>query len=177
MPFWLSVILEILKLTIPALIVFATVYTILKQYLDGQYKLKMLDFQQSRQEISLPIRLQAYERLTLFCERINIPTLLYNFNSSNMNAAQMKVALMITVQTEFEYNVTQQMYVSPQLWEIISLAKDDVFNSIGIVYEKVAPNSDASTLSRALIRFYNERNLSGPEKALQAIKKEVALLY
>ncbi len=174
---WLSLLLEILKLSIPALIVFITVYNLLKQYLDGQYRMRLLDYKQNRIGASVPVRMQAYERLTLFCERISLPNLLYHFPAEGMNAAQLKLSLMLAVQNEFEYNVTQQVYVSDPLWEIIKLAKDDVFNSISIVYEKIPPHSDASKLTQGLIKFYNERNSSGPEKAVQAIKKEAALIF
>ena len=174
---WFKILLAILALSIPAFVVFITVYNILKQYLDGQYRMRLLEYQQSRSGMSMPARMQAYERLTLFCERISLPNLLYHFPAEGLNAAQLKLALMLSIQNEFEYNVTQQVYVSEALWEIIKLAKDDVFNSISIVYDKVAPHSDASELSSGLIKFYNERNSSGPEKALLAIRKEAALLF
>ena len=65
--------LEILKYSIPALIVFATVYTIMKKYMDNQYALESLKFRQGQNQDILPLKLQAYERLMLLCERISIP--------------------------------------------------------------------------------------------------------
>ncbi len=177
MPTWIAVILEIIKFTIPALIVFITVYQLVKQYLDGQYRLRLLDFKQKQQDTAMPLRLQAYERLTLYCERINLPNLLFINQEIGSTPAQIRYNLMIIIQNEFEFNTSQQIYVSPQLWEIEKLAKDDTLNSINIVYDKLSGSATAESYKNALIRFYNERDSSGPEKALSAIKKEVALLF
>lgn len=174
---WLSLLFDLLKLTIPALIVFLTVNNLLKQYLDGQYRINLLDFQQKRQGISTPLRLQAYERITLLCERINIPNLLLNYGDHSVSAAQLRLNLMLAVQQEFEFNLTQQLYVSEKLWEIVKLAKDDVLNSINIVYEQVSPSARGAQYTEALIKFYNERSTSGPETAINAIKKEAALAF
>ncbi len=65
---WLSVLLEIIKLTVPALIVFLTVTYMLKQFFGGQLQLKALEIQEQQNKTTLPLKLQAYERLSLFCE-------------------------------------------------------------------------------------------------------------
>ena len=174
---WLSLLFDLLKLTIPALIVFITVYNLLKQYLDGQYRLKLLDFQRNHQNTSTPLRLQAYERLTLLCERIDIPNLLLNYGDQSISSAQLRLNLMLAVQQEFEFNLTQQLYVSQKLWDIIKLAKDDVLNSLNVVYEQVSPSARGQEYANALVNFYNERKTSGPETAINAIKKEASLVF
>ena len=109
---WLEVMLEIIKITIPALVVFFTVYTLLKQFMEGQYKTQMLQFKQNQHKTTIPLRLQAYERLSLFCERISIPNLVLRLRNENMTAAELRMALMLGIQHEFEHNITQQVYVS-----------------------------------------------------------------
>ena len=174
---WWSIVLEIVKITVPALIVFLTVYYLLKQYLDGQYRLRLLDYKQQRSESATPVRMQAYERLTLFCERVDLPGMLLRTQSRGMTVSELKLALMLGVQQEFEYNQTQQVYVSESLWEIIKLAKDDVLNTVSNVAASIEPNADARKLSQALIAFLNERESTGPMIALKAIKKEASLLF
>ena len=174
---WLNLLFDILKLSIPALIVFLTVYTLLKQYLDSQYRLQLLTYRQQQQSVSTPLRLQAYERLTLLCERIDIPNLLLNYADNEASAAQLRLNLMLAVQQEFEFNLTQQLYVSEKLWEIIKLGKDDVLNTLNVVYEQIPPSARSNQYTSALIKFYNERNSSGPETAITAIKKETSLIF
>ena len=97
MPIWLATILEIIKITVPSLIVFFTVHTLLKQYLENQYKIRMVEFKQSQQKTTVPLRLQAYERLSLFCERISIPGLVIRLRMEGMTARELRLAMMIAV--------------------------------------------------------------------------------
>ena len=110
---------EILKYTIPALIVFATSYFLLKQYLGSEYELKALELKSKYSKDAIPLKLQAYERLLLFCERISIPNLLLRLKTKNMNANDLKNVMVISVQKEFEHNMAQQLYASQKLWDII----------------------------------------------------------
>ncbi len=176
MPDWLNVILEIIKITVPALIVFLTVYYLLRTYLDKQYQMRLLDNQQSRQETTLPLRLQAYERFSLFCERISLPNLLFRVRQDGMSAAQLRVSLLLAIQQEFEHNITQQVYVSNQLWEIIKAARDDTINNIEVVAETVDPKADGRELATQIFNLLERREKTGVDQALAAIKKEAALL-
>ena len=170
------VLLEIIKVTTPALIVFFTVYYLVKQYLASQYETKILDFKQNQHKTTIPLRLQAYERLSLFCERISIPGLVLRVRNENMTAAQLRIAMMIAIQKEFEHNITQQVYVSDNLWKIIKIARDDVVGVINQVYSEVDPKLDAKLFAQALFRFLEEREFIPLDKALFAIKKEAGLL-
>lgn len=172
----LSVLLEIVKTTVPALIVFLTVYYLTKQYLESRYNLQVLDFKQNQQKTTIPLRLQAYERLSLFCERISIPSLILRLRGEGMSASDLRLAMMISVQKEFEHNITQQVYVSDQLWQIIKIARDDVLNNINMVYGEMGPEADGLTFSRTMFEYLNKREMIPLDKALVAIKKEAGLL-
>ena len=176
MPVWLSTILEIIKITVPALIVFITVNQLLKNYLENQHKIKLVDLKQSQQKTSLPIRLQAYERLSLFCERISIPSLLLRTRKEAMTSSELRVALLLAIQVEYEHNITQQVYISDQLWQIIKIARDDAVNTISLVAESVDPKSNGKELANALIQILSNREVTGLDTALVAIKKEAGLL-
>ncbi|MEM9822393.1 MAG: hypothetical protein AAF985_15030 [Bacteroidota bacterium] len=173
---FLSVVLEIIKTTVPALIVFLTVYYVMKHYLANQYNLRMLEYKQNQQKNTIPLRLQAYERLSLFCERISIPSLVLRLRTENMKASELRLAMMIAVQKEFEHNITQQVYVSDQLWQIVKIARDDVINVVNIVYSEMNPEDDAREYSRAMFEFLQQREQLPLDKALVAVKKEASLL-
>lgn len=176
MPAWLSVILEIIKITVPALVVFFTVYTLLKQYLDGQYKAQMLQFKQNQNKTTIPLRLQAYERLSLFCERISIPNLVLRLRKENMTATDLRLAMMIAIQQEFEHNITQQVYVSDQLWQIVKIARDDTVNVINLVYNSIDAKTEGRQYASAMFNYLESRELISTDKALIAIKKEAGIL-
>ncbi|MCB0570364.1 MAG: hypothetical protein KDC66_11395 [Phaeodactylibacter sp.] len=176
MPAWLSFILEIFKLAIPALLVFLTAYYILKTYLDKQLQLKSAEIRQSQAQTTLPLRLQAYERLSLFCERITLPNLLLRVRRDNMTSGELRLALLLAIQQEYEHNITQQVYVSGQLWEIIKIARDESVNFVALVAEKIDARSNSKELAQALIHFLNQREATAVEKALLAIKKEASTI-
>ena len=176
MPIWLSAILEIIKITVPALIVYLTVHSLLKQYLESQQKIKLADLKQGQQGTTIPMRLQAYERLSLFCERVSLPNLLLRTRKPGMTASELRVALLLGIQSEYEHNITQQVYVSDQLWQIIKIARDDAVNTISLAAEAVDPKADAKDLAHILIDILTKRGGTGLEKALLAVKKEAGIL-
>jgi len=172
---WLEVVLEIVKITVPALVVFITVYYLFRQYLEGQQRLKAMELRQAQQGTTLPMRLQAYERLSLYCDRMLMPNLLLRVKRPGMTASELRVALLLAIQQEFEHNITQQVYVSDQLWQIIRLARDDSMDVISTAAEEVEPRAEADVLARAILDRLNQRGSLGLETALQAIKKEAAI--
>ncbi len=177
MPTWLAVILEIIKITVPALIVFFTVHTLFKQYLDGQYRLKAAELQQGRLSTTMPLRLQAYERLSLLCERIELPNLIMRIQPEDMTVAEYRLSLMLAIQQEFEHNITQQVYVSEQLWEILKMARDQTVEIINLSAEKLAPKANGRELSRLILSLPPEHLVGALEKALLAIKREASTLW
>ncbi len=173
---WVETILEIVKVTVPALIVFLTVYHLMKQFMQKEVALKNLEIRQNHQSSTIPMRLQAYERLSLFLERIGIPGMMLRVQEEGMSASQMRLALMVAIQREFEHNITQQVYVSDQLWSIISLAREDVMRTITTVYEQTNPNDSAQEFGKKLVKFISERGNNPLETAQSAIKKEAGLI-
>lgn len=169
-------ILEILKYILPALIVFLTVYFILKKYLDNQYKLELLRFKQSQLKDTLPLKLQAYERLAMLCERISLDSLSYRLSSSNMDTKSLSSAMLIAIQQEFEHNNSQQVYVSDKLWQIMTTAKDQIQKVITTA--SADPTTNGSTV--AFVEKAKEllAQTGDPvSMAKQAIKQELELIF
>ena len=173
---WLIALLEIIKITVPALVVFITVYYLMKTYLDKQYRLKVLEFKQSQGNTTIPLRLQAYERLSLFCERIAAPSLMLRLREEDQTNAALRMAMLITIQQEFEYNITQQVYVSDPLWQIIKISRDNTVMDINGMYEKVDPKGSSKELATVLLSQSESQSASSLNTALSAIKKEASLL-
>ncbi len=177
MPAWLVAVFEILKFTIPALVMFWAVQSLFKEFLQGQQQMRLMEIKQQQSSTTLPLRLQAYERLSLFCERISIPNLVMRLRTDGMQAGALRVALMMAIQQEFEHNLTQQVYVSEQLWEIIKLSRTDTVNVVISVAEGVDPKADANELVKALFAAMENREGAPLLTAQTAIKKEAGLLF
>ena len=173
---FLNVILEIIKISVPAIVVFLTVNSIMKNYLEKQYQMRLLEIKQNNKNTTTPLRLQSYERLSLFCERISIPNLLLRLKENNQTVAELKLKLLMTVQQEFEYNITQQVYVSDQLWQILKISKEDTMTIISAIAEKIDSKAPSTELAVALMNFLETQAGASVDKALLAIKKEATIL-
>ena len=168
--------LEIVKYTLPSLVVFATAYYILKKYLDNQIIEKRIELSKDLIATKLPLKLQAYERLLLFCERIRPNNLVLRLQTPNMTNQHLRDALLISVQKEFEHNLAQQLYTSKSLWGIIRLAKDEVLNQISLSSATVDNNGNASELTTKLISIQFSEQNDPVELAINAIKEEAKMI-
>lgn len=170
----MDTILTTISNTVPALIVFLTVYFLMKHFFEHQTKIRLFEMDDAKKGASLPQRILAYERLTLFCERIRLPNLLMRLSSSDDKAEGVLHALLISVQKEYEHNITQQIYVSENLWKIISLAKNDILNLINQVYAECEEGT-SDAFRRQLLSELHKMEISPVEQALSAIHSEAKL--
>jgi hypothetical protein len=165
---------DILKITIPALLVFLTAWILLRNMIRN-------DQDKRRQEIILqgsrtvtPIKLQAYERIVLFLERISMESLLVRVNMPDMSAAQLHSALLTTIRTEFEHNLSQQIYMSPQAWEVVNNARSNTVKIINSEAETMKPDASAIDLSKQLLGRVMELEKEPTKVAIEFIKQEVS---
>lgn len=170
------VILEILKFSIPALIVFLTAYLTLKNYLNNQLQLQQMKMNASYSDSTRTMKIQAYERLMLFCDRMDIVNLTTRVYNPDMNADELKQALLISLQRELEHNSAQQIYTSEPLWKIISEAKDASGKIIRAAAANTPKNAPASDLLKAITANMDKINVNPSEQAKNAIRSEAAVL-
>ena len=166
--------LEILKYTVPALVVLATAYYLLRQYLNAEYNMKALELKAKYSKDAIPLKLQAYERLLLFCDRISIPNLLLRLRNTDMSGEALKSAMIISVQKEFEHNIAQQLYTSQKLWDIITLTKNDVISMINST--PVTSSDSAKSLADTLLQKMQSMGKDPVALANAAIKEEAKII-
>lgn len=120
-----------------------------------------------------PLQLQAYERLVMLTERISIPNLVSRANQPGLDARQMQRLLIDSIKQEYEYNTTQQIYVSPVAWEAVKNLKDQnmlIINQIGSAIPAEATGTD---LNRALLEFtMTQKKGSLHEVVMEALNYE-----
>lgn len=173
----MNAMLEILKYTVPALIVFATVYFMMKQYLKQQHDLAAMQMRREQYDNTLPLKLQAYERLALFCERISADNLTYRLSNSSSSAGSLSNAMIIAIQQEWEHNLSQQIYVSDKLWEIISLAKQNMQALVTEASDQVGADASAGLFVTKLMTLVGTQKLDPLQEARKGLKEETQLLF
>ena len=100
-----------------------------------------------------PLQLQAYERLVMLAERIALPNLVSRANMGGMNAREMQLLLLESTKQEYEYNATQQIYVSPVAWEAVRNLKDQNMLIINQVAASLPPEASGVDLNRQILEF------------------------
>ena len=132
----LSKILELLSFTIPAIITGLVAMYFFKTYTDNEDKRRSFRLRMENQKQSLPLRLQAYERLTLFLERISLNKLLIRIKPVGKDPDKYSHQLISIVEQEFEHNLAQQIYVSETAWKAVVTSKTLIIKIIRSTSEK-----------------------------------------
>lgn len=165
----------ILGFTLPSLIVFLAVYFTFRQYHQQQLRMQMLESRKVKDQVTLPLKLQAYERLILLCERIDFGDLTLRLKTPETSARELQAALLIAVQQEFEHNLTQQLYISPELWQVLIAAKNKTMDFITLAGEKLAENASSDEFAVSLFNLISNEASLPSQIGKKAIKTEAAL--
>jgi hypothetical protein len=121
---------------------------------------------------SVPLQLQAYERLILLADRIALPNLISRTNQPGLNVREMQSLLAQTVRQEFDYNITQQIYVSPEAWEAIRNLKEQNLLIINQVASYLPETASGQDLNKSLL----EMVMQNPKASLHHLVSD-ALSY
>ena len=163
---------EILKYVLPSLVVLAASIYLVKAFLDNEETRKLAQIKLDVQKISLPVRMQAYERLVLLLERLQLSGLLLRNNAPGMNSAGFQNALLQSVRDEFDHNLSQQLYVSSLAWEKVKNAREETIKLIHTAASKVDPEASSSELARQILVHDMEIVSSACDQALDFLKAE-----
>ena len=114
---------------------------------------------------SIPLQLQAYERLVLLTERVALPNLISRLNQPGISAYEMKIILTENIKQEFEYNSTQQLYVSPVGWDAVRNLKEQNIMTVNQVASTLPPTASAADLNKRILEII----MSQPNGALHEL--------
>jgi hypothetical protein len=123
-------LLEIATYTLPAIITGGVAFGLLHKFFKNEENKRKFELLRENQRLGLPIRLQAYERIVLFLERINPINLMMRVEPNSLDAQNYATLLIHTIQTEYEHNIAQQIYFTHESWEIILKAKNSIITQI-----------------------------------------------
>jgi hypothetical protein len=169
---------EVLKYTLPALIVFLTAYALHTRYLKNEAAAKTLELRMKRDKEITMLRLQAYERLALFLERINPVSVIGRVRTPDMLATELQYAIVKNIREEFEYNLSQQVYVGPETWEVIVASKEEILKLVNLIGNQMPSDASAGMFINALVTGITNANAKLPtEHALSILKQECRTLF
>lgn len=168
---------EILKYILPSLIVLATAYYLLRLFLNKEAEKNQVNLRLDMQKISLPVRMQAYERLVLLLERIEPASLLIRTNQPGMTAQQLQTNLIQSIRSEYEHNLSQQLYVSAKSWELVRNAREETVKRINTAAMNLP--ADATSADLASLILINDLDVSNSavKNALDTLKAEARINF
>ncbi|MBK6830488.1 MAG: hypothetical protein IPG92_06995 [Flavobacteriales bacterium] len=170
-------IVQVLVAVLPSLVVFLTAFYLIKQFMGARTSERMLELKKDDHKHVLPLRLQAYERITLLLERIQPGPLVLRVHTSRMDAGDLHAALVSTIREEYEHNVTQQIYMSDRAWAKVKQAKEETIRLVNFSYQQIGTSSSATELSRGIFESTARLSHTPSQEALVVIKDEVRRLF
>ena len=151
-------------------------YLLTKRYFDNQQKTQMLQMRidEHREAVKLvtPIRLQAYERMALYLERISPDSLVLRCYQPGMDTKLLQGVMTKTIRDEWEHNLSQQVYISSEAWRRIRQAKDEMMGVINSAAITIPEDADPTRLASAIFATTTEGQLP-TASALEFLKQEM----
>lgn len=166
-------ILEILKYVLPSVVTFLTAWFIIRQFIENEQKKRLIEIRMHGMQSITPVRLQAYERVVLLVERISLQSLVLRVNEPNLSASELHARLVNTVRQEYDHNLSQQLYMSAEAWELIRNAKEEVIKVINGCAGRMGDEATSRDLATEILEESIRIKQPMTVKALDFIKKEV----
>lgn len=169
----MEALIEFGKILLPASVVLYAVYLMVRAFIAKEIELKRLDIRGRSLETILPVRLQAYERMTLFLERISPQNLLVRLNNPAYSAKDFHKILLDEIRNEFNHNVSQQVYMSEDVWNMVKNAKEDLIIQINGASEMMKEDATGIDLARQIFQGTIDKKVEPIAHALSELKKEI----
>ncbi|MDQ1089428.1 MULTISPECIES: hypothetical protein [unclassified Siphonobacter] len=172
-----DLISDLIKVALPAGFVLYAFYLTIKAFLNKQLIEQQQNAQGEALKQVLPLRLQAYERLTLLLERISPNSLLIRNAGQAITAVELQQLLLAEIRQEFQHNVAQQIYISHENWERLRLTVQEVTSLINRSASEVPAEAPALDLARKISELSVGRPMEVWQETLNAIKQEAQKIW
>lgn len=173
----MEMVYDLLKITLPALIVLYVAYLMVRAFLQKQLEEVALGVRQKNQEVVVPIRLQAYERIVLLLERISPSNLLSRLSSSDYTAEEFQQILIHEIRNEMNHNLSQQVYMSDTAWTYVSTAIEQTISLINSSSNGLEGKGSGMDLAKAVLINGEGEEVNAPQQAIQYIKGEIQEIF
>lgn len=168
---------DLIKILIPAAVVLYAMYLVVKSFLNKDFERRLVEMKMKNTDIILPIRLQAYERMALFLERISLNNLVVMMNQPGLSSGQFQQMLVGQVREEFNHNLSQQIYMSDHAWKLVKQSRDEVIGLINNAGKSLPPEAKSVDLAKNIFDELMKRNEDPVNPALVFLKSEIQKVF
>ena len=173
----MEILIELLKISLPAIIVSYALFLIVRAFISKELDKVRLETVMKAKEPIIPIRLQAYERMCLFLERIAPGNVIQRLNASRLSARELHTLILRDIREEFNHNLSQQLYMSEIAWKNIKLAMETNISLINEAAENLSKEATNMDLVRSIMDKHFQVENDNIEIALAFVKAEIQELF
>ena len=173
----MEVFLDVVRSVFPAVLMLILAYLMLTSFMENDERRRKSELRRAAQNQALPVRMQAYERLTLLLERIAPNSLLVRVQPGTLSAREYHTLLNLTIRQEFEYNLSQQIYVSAEAWQMITTAKNALVSIINQTSNSLDPQASAVDLAKRILEQTLQMETIPTTAALNFLRNEAYLEF
>lgn len=174
---YMEIMEDLFKILIPSGLLLIGMYLLAKSFLNKQYEQRKLELKNKTNETITPLRLQAYERMTLFLERITPNYLLLRLYERAVQVNDFQAVLLKEIREEYYHNLAQQIYISPETWTEIKNAMNEMLTLVNQSASELKPDDAAIKLSKKIFDKVVNEEKDPTKKALLMLKLEVQNLF
>ncbi|GGI28897.1 DUF7935 family protein [Pedobacter mendelii] len=153
------------------------IYFVLKNDIQRFFNLKTIELNKESRAHILPLRLQAHERLIIFIDRINPANLLVRLHQQGIGIAVLQAGILNEIRSEYQHNITQQLYVNSIAWNVVRKLKDDTIAMINNAVQGLPVDANGIELSKAILQHMASIDENPYDLTIELIKKDISLLF
>lgn len=173
----MEALIEFGKIILPAGAVLYAMFLVVRMFIRKEYDQRLIEMKTKSTEIVLPIRLQAYERICLFLERITPKNLISRLNQGDLTAIELQHVILHEIREEFGHNLSQQVYMSGDSWSMVKNAMEEVIMLINESAAELEDGGRGIDLARKVFEKEVQRQQFSTESALNFIKAEIQTTF
>jgi hypothetical protein len=169
----MELVADLIKVILPAGLVLWAMYLTVSSFIKKDLIQKELEIKAETTKTLLPIRLQAYERMALFLERISPNNLLIRLNGQTPNVLSFQQLMLSEIREEFSHNLSQQVYMSDEAWTTVKNAMNETVALINLSAKDLSPDAPAIELSKRVFEIMMGKEVNPSDEALRVVKQEM----
>jgi hypothetical protein len=169
----MELVADLIKVILPAGLVLWAMYLTVSSFIKKDLIQKELEIKAETTKTLLPIRLQAYERMALFLERISPNNLLIRLNGQTPNVLSFQQLMLSEIREEFSHNLSQQVYMSDEAWTTVKNAMNETVALINLSAKDLSPDAPAIELSKRIFEIMMGKEVNPSDEALKVVKQEM----
>jgi hypothetical protein len=173
----MELISDFIKIVLPAALVLLGIYISIESLLRKQMEKTVLELRSRNTETILPVRMQAYERMALFLERISPQNLIIRINQPGMTVGELHAVMIREIREEYGHNLSQQIYMGQGVWALIRNAMEDMVSVANTSAQGLDPSLPSIELAKRIFEHMMNLGNDPIQNAMTELKSEIAILF